>query len=445
MPRSLDQGMLETARSAVASAQKRGAREVAASVSRDREVSVDWRDGKLEKIAEATTRGLALELYVDGRYAQVSTSDLRPDAVERFIENAVAMTRLIEADPFRALPDPATYQGQAQVDLAIEDPAYTSVTSQRRRDMAQAIEAAARQVPGASSIISVTAGASDTQSDSVRVHSNGFEGGMRHTAFWMGAEVSVRDPSGRKPEEYHWVGSRFAGELPDLALVGRTAAERALGRIGARKGQSGSMKIAVDARVAGRLLRFFMMPLSGAALQQRQSFLEGRAGQKVASELLTITDDPLLPRGFASRLYDGEGMASRRRPVFDKGVLKSYFIDNYYARKLKMAVTTRGPSNLVFGLGSKGQAQLLADLKDGLFVTGFLGGNSNGTTGDFSLGVLGFMVRKGRLAEPVSEMNMSGNHLELWKRLVAVGNDPYPYGTALTPTLVFDGVQIAGT
>ena len=125
-------------------------------------------------------------------------------------------------------------------------------------------------------------------------------------------------------------------------------------------------------------------------------------------------------------------------------MLKSFYIDSYYGKKLKMAPTTGGRSNLQWTLGAKSRDALLADVGDAILVTGFIGGNSNDTTGDFSFGVQGFLVKQGRIAEPVSEMNISGNHLALWKQLAAVGNDPYPYSSVYTPTLVFEGVQFAG-
>jgi PmbA protein len=131
--------------------------------------------------------------------------------------------------------------------------------------------------------------------------------------------------------------------------------------------------------------------------------------------------------------------------VFERGVLRSYYVDTYYGRKLGMAPTTRGASNLAWRLGARSRDGLVADAGEGILVSGFLGGNSNGTTGDFSLGAQGFRIRGGRLAEPVGEMNVSGNHLELWTRLEAVGDDPYPYSASRTPTLVFEGVQFAGT
>jgi PmbA protein len=237
---------------------------------------------------------------------------------------------------------------------------------------------------------------------------------------------------------------RFVGELPEAAEIGREAARRALARIGSTKADSAVLPMAVDNRAAGRLVGALFGPLQGQALQQKRSFLDGKLGAVVGSEKLTLADDPLVVKGLASRLFDGEGIAAQRMPVFERGVLKSYFIDTYYGRKLGVAPTTGGPSNGAWALGDKPQAALLADMKDGILVTGFLGGNSNGTTGDFSFGVQGYRVRGGQIAEPVGEMNISGNQADLWKRLVAVGNDPYAYSSGRTPTLVFDGVQFAG-
>jgi PmbA protein len=185
-------------------------------------------------------------------------------------------------------------------------------------------------------------------------------------------------------------------------------------------------------------------PLSASSLQQKRSFLDGKLGQAIGSPLLDVRDEPLVQRGFGSRLFDGEGIAAKPFALFEQGVLRNYYVDTYYGRKLGMEPTTGRMSNHAWVLGTRSLGELLADLREGVLVTGFLGGNSNGTTGDFSLGVKGFRVRGGAIAEPVGEMNLSGNHLELWKRLAAVGNDPYAYSSMRTPTLVFEGVQIAG-
>jgi PmbA protein len=232
--------------------------------------------------------------------------------------------------------------------------------------------------------------------------------------------------------------------LPSAAEHGRIAAERALSRLGAKKTESKALTMVLDNRAAGRLVGALAGPLSGQALQQKRSFFEGKLGQPIGSKLLHLTDDPFVRKGFGSRLFDGEGLAARQRVVFEDGVLHTYFIDTYYGKKLGLAPTTGGMSNLSWRLGERSKEQLIKDAGEAIYVTGFIGGNSNATTGDYSLGVQGFMIRGGTVAEPVAEMNIAGNQLELWKQLVAVGNDPYPFSTLRTPTLVFDGVSFAG-
>lgn len=437
-------GLVEVARGAATLASRHGAREAAASAYRSRRVEVEWRDGALERVTEATTRGLGLDLFVDGRYSSLSTSDLRPQALERFVQDGVALTRTLEPDPHRFLPDPALYAGQAKLDLDLEDPAHAGLDGPVRRQMAQAAEVAARSVAGSEAILSVSTGAGDTLTETFLVHTNGFEGSTRSTNFGLAAQVSVKDPDGRRPEDHAFCSARHRSALESPEAVGRSAAERALRRIGSSKGESAVVTVAVENRAAGRLLSLLLAPLSGRALQQKQSFLDGREGKAVGSARLDLADDPLIVRGLGSRLFDREGMAARRFPVFEGGVLRSFYLDSYYARKLGRAPTTGGMSNLAWKPGDEDQAALLRDIGAGILITGFLGGNSNSTTGDFSLGVLGFRVRGGEATEPVAEMNVSGNHLELWPRLAAVGNDPYPWSAMRTPTLVFEGVQVAG-
>jgi PmbA protein len=434
----------EIARAAMKDSLAKGAKEAAATVSRTRNVAVEWRDGKVEKINEATTRRLTLQLYVDGRYSEASSSDLRPEALATFVGDAIAMTRALTEDPFRSLPDPALYEGRSGVDLQLEDPAYPTVTPQMRRSAARQMEEAARAVNGAAAILSVSTSFDDTRTERFRVASNGFEGTRVDTVFFAFASVSAKDADGRRPEDYSFGGARFLGEVPDVATIGREAGERAISRLGSTKPKSAVMTLVVDNRAAGRLMGALGGPLSGQSLQQKRSFLEGKLGEAVGSPLLDVADDPLIPKAFGSRLFDSEGIAARRRPVFEKGVLRSYYIDTYYGKKLKMAPTSGGVSNLAWTLGPKPQAAILKDLGDAILVTGFLGGNSNGTTGDYSFGVQGFRIRGGERREPVSEMNIAGNMLDLLTRLKAVGNDPWPYSSMRTPTLVFEGVQVAG-
>jgi PmbA protein len=437
--------MLQIAKQAISIAKTKGAQEVGASASVTRELEVTWRDGKLEKISEATKRGLNLQLYVDGRYSSVSTSDLRPEGIDSFIENAIALTRTLAQDPFRTLPDPALYQNQPTADLQIEDPKYDAVTAIDRRRMAADLEAAARSMKGSEAYLSVTSIVSDAFSESVRVHSNGFEGSRRETTWNSELTVSVKDNDGRRPEEYAYASTRFFKDLPDVTTLGQLAGERALSRLGSKKIKSAVLPMIIDRRSSGRLLSYLTRALAGSALQQKRSFMEGKLNQVIGSAKLDIEDDPLLPKGLGSRHFDNEGIAAKKMPIFKGGALRSFLIDTYYGKKLKMAPTSMSSSNLSWKLGDKSREALIADIKEGILVTRFLGGNSNDTTGDFSLGVQGFAIRGGKLAEPIAEMNISGSHLEVWKRLVAVGNDPFPYSTSRTPSLVFDAIQLAGT
>lgn len=437
--------MLEIARNTVSLAKQKGAAEVGAVAKVKREVDVTWRDGKLEKITEATSRALEVRLFVDGRFSVCQTSDLRPEGIASFLDNAIGLTRTLAKDPHRTLPDPALYTRATPEGLSIADPRIESVTALDLRRMAQTMEEAARSVKGSEVILSVSTNGSHAWTETTQVHSNGLEGSFASTAFSMYADVSIKDDDGRRPEEgdYAWV--RMYADLPDPAALGRRATERALARRGAKKIPSAVMPVLLDNRAAGRFMSYVLRPLGGSALQQKRSYLEGLVGKPFGSDKLDFADDPLLPKGLGTRPFDNEGLAARRLPIFEKGVLRNHYIDTYYGKKLGMAPTTGSSSNIAWKLGAKTQAALLVDVKEGIFVTSFLGGNSNDTTGDFSLGVQGFAIRGGKLAEPIAEMNVSGRHQDVWKRLVAVGNDPFVHSPSRTPTLAFDGMQVAGT
>jgi PmbA protein len=438
------QDPMSLARHAVELARKQGAQEAAAISSRSREVTVQWRDGKLDRISEATTRSLMVQLYVDGRYSSGATNDVRPEALERFIADAIAMTRALAADEHRRLPDPELYQGRSDADLVIHDAKQAALTPDERRRFARELEQGARAADENGVILSVTSQFADSSDEYHRVASNGFEGSHRGTSFTTYAEVSVKDADGRRPEEYDYAYTRWLADVPAAAELGRRSAERALARLGSTKGPSAVLPMVVDNRAAGRMVYMLLQPLSGQAVQQKRSFLDGKNGTKIGSDLLDVTDDPFVARGAGSRLFDSEGIAARRMAVFSKGKLENFYIDSYYGRKLGVRPTTGGASNLSWRLGDKTKDRLVGALDDAIFVNGFLGGNANAATGDFSLGVQGFRIRKGKLAEPIAEMNIAGNQLELWKQLMAVGNDPFPYSPLRTPTLVFDKVQFAG-
>ena len=423
-------------------AKKKGAKDAAVGISNQREIEVEHRDGQVDKLKESVQSSLSLSVYVDGRYSAHSTNDLRKESLQGFIEEAVAMTRFLTEDPFRALPDPKYYEGRSDADLKVADGGYASLDSAGRVRMAKEVEEAARAV--SDKIISATAGYGDSYAESVRVHTNGFAGERVSTMFSAGAEVSVRDPGGGLPEDWFYASVRRHGELPDAKTLGETAAARALAKIGQGKIASGKYDMLVENRSAPYVLSGLTGAMSGRALQQKSSFLDGMLGKGVAGELLTLIDDPFVPGGLASRHYDSDGISAKRRVMIEKGVLKSYYIDNYYGRKLGWEPTTGSHSNVTLELGSRPLSGCLGEVKKGILINSFLGGNNNSTTGDFSYGVMGMLIEEGKIVKPINEMNVSGNMKALWQRLAAVGNDPNPYSSWRVPSLLFTDVEFSG-
>ena len=200
----------------------------------------------------------------------------------------------------------------------------------------------------------------------------------------------------------------------------------------------------VENRIAGNLLSPLISALNGSSIQQKQSFLIDKIGEKVTSEKLTLTDDPFIVSGRGSRLFDYEGLASAKRVVFERGVLKTYFIDTYYGKKLGKQPTSGSTSNLVFETGNKNLDGLVASLDNGILVTGFNGGNCNSSTGDFSYGIDGFLIEKGIISQPVSGMNITGNMKTLWMDLAETGNDVNFNSSWLTPSLLFSKADFNG-
>jgi PmbA protein len=438
--------LTDIAKRIVEGAQKRGAQGARASAYRSRESTVEWRDGKLDRLKESTQMGAGVTLYVGGRYSANSTCDLRPEALERFLDDTVAMTKVLAADPHRKLPDIKRYEGRFAGDLLVFDAeGLGSVDPEERRRTARFLEEAARSAPGADAILSVTTSSGDDQTEAAMVASNGLETTRRASSFALFAKASVKDQGDRKPEGYWYGVTTQRKMLPSVEKVGQEATRRALFLRGSRPEKSGQYPCVVENSVAGRLIGDLLAPLSGNAIQQKRSYLAGKSGQELLSPKFSMIDDPLLPGGLGSRTYDNEGMTLQKLPLFEKGKLQNFLLDTYYASKLGVEPTTGSATNLIFSEGDKEIPALLKAMGTGLFITGFSGGNSNAATGDFSLGVRGLWVENGEPVRAVSEMNLAGNHLQFWKRIAEMGGDPYPYSSIRVPSLRFDPVQFSGT
>jgi len=403
--------------------------------------SFEYRDTQLDRLEQSTEGGMSIQLFVDGRYASYSTNRLDKKELERYIANSVEATRFLARDEFRKLPQPARYyKGDGKgLDIYDNDAGNVSVD-----DKLALIKDTAAEVYGSDPrLISVTAGYEDGKSSSYMVTSNGFEGEADTTYFGLSASTSMKGEGDARPSDYWYDVSIFWNRLQKQD-IGKIAYERTVRKLGQEKINSGVYPMLLDNTRSYNLLAPVMSALTGNNIQQKNSFLIDKIGEQITSEKFTLIDDPHIPQARGARWFDGEGVAAIKRTVIDKGVLRTYYIDTYYGGKLDAEPTVQSPSILTCEHGGKNFDQLLASMGRGIWVTGFIGGNSNSTTGDFSFGIEGFLVEKGKAVKPVSEMNITGNLLTLWKNVIEVGNDPLLITSQRIPSILFDRVSFSG-
>ena len=338
--------------------------------------------------------------------ALFSTNRLDKKELETLITNGIESTRYLAVDESRMLADPARYYKGGKPDLQLFDKKLYEVNPDDKVAIARA---AAEEVLGKDErIISVDSSYSDGEGSSYRLISNGFEGESKSTWFSVSASVSIKGEGEARPQDYWYDSALFYDKLTK-AGIGAKALERVLRKLGQKKAKSGKYTMVVDPMNVGNLLSPMLSALYGSALQQKNSFLMDKLDTKVASDLFTLRDEPHAIGANGSRYFDNEGVATEPRTVFDKGVLKTYFIDTYNGKKMDIAPTISAPSRLILTPGDKDLNGLVADIKQGILVTGFNGGNSNSSTGDFSYGIEGFLIEDGKLTQPVNEMNVTGN------------------------------------
>jgi len=433
--------LTDQAAAAVELATAAGADEVAASFEQNRDVTFEYRDGALEKVKDTLSQRLGIQVFAAGRYSSHQTTDLNPDRLNGFVSQAVSITKALEPDEFRKITPEELFRNRPELDLDLVDPAVAAITREQRLAWCEAIDTVATDHE---KVISATAGVYDGSSRSARVSSNGFSGTEHATYCWYGSSITMLDQRDKRAEDSYYVGGRHVASLPEASGVASVALQRVLSRLNSRKGPGVIATMLVDSRAAGSLLGHLLSPATARSIQQGQSYWGNLVGEKAFSGALTIVDDPLIKRGFSSRHFDNEGISARAIPLVEAGVIRNLYVDTYYGRKAGMAPTTGSASNRRVGRGEKSLRELLADAGDGVYVTSWLGGNADPTTGDFSLGIRGHMIENGRIGRPVSEMNVSGNLRELFSRLELVGNDIYPYSSILSPSLVFADVDFSG-
>jgi len=424
-------------------AKEAGADHTGIGINQSRDVEVDFRDGKVEKLKESTQQSLWIDIYSKGKFSSHSTNDLSKSSLEKFIRNAVDLTAYLEEDDFRKLAPPELYEGQHKVDIDINDPSQESVTAEERLNRAKELGAL---IEGKDErIISIASWFGDSHNESYLLMSNGFEGHKESTSFNHGASVSLQGKGDRKPEGWKYYSARH---LEDLVVPQRTAEEalkRTQDQLGAEKVPSEQLPLLLENSNAARLLSYLLGPMRASYIQQKRSFLEGKKGEQIAADVLTILDDPTIVRGLGSKYYDGDGIAAKVRPVITNGTLDDYFVDVYYGNKMGLKPNGGGTSNLIIKPGDRPGTEIEAGLDRAILVTNWLGGNANSTTGDYSLGVAGWLIENGKRVQPITEMNISGNFSDLLMNIVEVGNDPYIHSSFRTPTILIDKVSFSGS
>ncbi len=431
----------QRANQAVELARGAGANDVFATATRRRSVETRQRDDILERVQEATSSGLRLRLWVDGRYSEHSTSDLQTERLAAFLREAVAMTRALDEDPDRQITDPALYANRSTEDLDLLDRDIRDLSPTARREICEALVTTARAHERA---ISATGTTNDVHWAAASASSNGFEGQEEGTRLSMTGSVTLRDEGDSRPDGWFRVDATHREDLLEAGEVGRRALARAEARLGSTQGPTLRTTMVVEPQMAGSLIWRLLGPANAQALSQERSYFQGRLGERLFSERLTVNDEPLLSRGLGSQLYDGEGISARSIPLVEGGRVSNIYVDTYYGRKIDMTPTTQGPTNVVVLPGERTMDQLVTEAGQGVLITSWLGGNSDATTGEFSIGIRGHLIENGRIGGPVGEMNASGDLLDLFSHLTAVGSDTWPYSRLRVPTLVFDDVQFSG-
>jgi PmbA protein len=418
-----------------------GAAEAWATATQGRDVEFEYRDGALEKVKDTTSRNLSIRIYAGGRYSSHQTTDLNPERLQSFVAEAVAITRALEPDEHRQITPAELFQSRPEVDLDLVDAAVAGITREQRLAWCEELDKVAT---AHDRVISATAGIYDGTLNSASASSNGFTGTHAETYCWYGTNITLMDQGDKRASDGYYVGGQHVHTLPPAAGVAQTGLDRALSRLGSEKGPTSKTSMLVDARAAGSLIGRLMGPANARRVHQGQSFWAELVGEKAFSDKLSITDNPLIPRGFGSRHFDGEGISSKVLPIVENGVVRNLYVDTYHGRKAGMEPTTGSASNRVVTPGEHSLEGLLKEVGNGVYVTSWLGGNADQTTGDFSLGLRGHMIENGEIGRPVGEMNVTGNLRDLFSQLELVGNDVYRYSSTLTPSLVFGGVDFSG-
>lgn len=431
---------------------KRGATDAEAVAIETTDFSVEVRLGQVEKLQEAASCGVGLRVLHDGRQASCSTSDVSAEGIEELIANAVEMARQTSIDEAAVLPAREELAREI-ADLGLFDSAIAELTPEGKIEMARAAEDAARSFD--SRIFNSEGGScSTTIGKMTLVTSAGFAGEYHGTLCGVVTAPIAKD--GEQMQIGYWGdGQRSIAALDSPAEIGREAARRAIRKLGGRKVATKEVPIVFEFGATEELLSDFFEAVEGGAIFRRASFLVGQLGEQIASPLLTIVDDGTMRGAVGSKPFDGEGLATRRTVVVENGVLKSYLLNSYTARKLNLRSTGNasrgltgapgvGISNFFIAPGVYSPEEIIASVKEGFYVTDTIGFGFNPVTGDYSRGAAGWWIENGELAFPVEEVTIAGNFKEMLKGIEMVGNNLRFRGKITAPTIKVGRMMVSG-
>lgn len=437
---------------AVEYAQKLGVANCQAYAGSGERVSVKVREGKVELLSDARSTSLRLRLLCEQRAGCSSTNDLRPEAIRTFVERTLEMAQLAEPDPLSDPPKISRAKGRIR-ELEEFDPQVAKMTvSQCLKEARQAEKVALKF----DRKITASEGAScaRTISQGVYVTGNGFVDRGAGTSMALSTSVIADDADQKKRRGSYFSAARFLEDVAQAPYVGEMAAQRSLDQIGATQMATGRYPVVFEREAAAAIVQLLSRCVLGGSIYRGRSYLANKLGKKIGSSLVNIVDDPWVTRGFGSRVFDAEGQRCKKRAVVERGVLQSFLLDTYSARKLKMDATASAAgsgstpyasvSNFYLKPGKKAPERLFDGIKEGLFVTDMMGFGFDPVNGNFSRGAEGFRIVDGALAEPVGEITISRNLDELLQGIEAVANDLYHESSIASPSFRVDHMTVSG-
>jgi len=445
----------------VAKALKAGATDAEAVVYEGDEFSALVRLGQVETLKESGSRAIGLRVFVASgkaqRTASTSSSDFSVESIKRLVDGAITLAKITSEDPFAGLPEREDF-GKIDADQHLYFEDVNEMPPADRIETARRVEAAAMSFD--TRIQNSGGGDFDTAtSHKILVNSRGFAGEYRRSYCGFSAMPIAVDEKGGMQRNYWYSVARTTAKLESPEEIGHEAARRTLARLGARQAKTQKAPVVFSPEIARSIIGNIFEAANGDSIYRNASFFCDQLGQQVAGENITVVDDGTLMLdgigGFGTSPFDGEGLPTRRTVLVEKGVLKNYALNTYTARKLGMKSTGNasrglagnpgiGAGNFYLEPGTLTPAELIGDVKNGLYVTETMGFGVNLVTGDYSQGASGMWIENGELAYPVEEITIAGNLKDMYKNIVAIGNDLVFRGASAAPTIRVEGMMIAG-